>query len=75
MMQLRRRTLGTLLVVALLTGAGLGAYGASSFAQSGAPLVRLEQPPIIPVAAPESSSTFRQVAAAVAPVVININTV
>jgi len=75
MMQLRRRTLGTLLVVALLTGAGLGAYGASSFAQSGAPLARLEQPPIIPVAAPESSSTFRQVAAAVAPVVININTV
>ena len=74
MMQLRQRTLGALLLVAILVGAGLGAYGVTSFAQS-----RTLPPgvaaPIVRVAAPEGSNTFRQVAAAVGPAVININTV
>ncbi len=74
MMQLRQRTLGGLLVVAALVGAGLGAYGVSSFAQQ-RQLAQVTAPPIIRVAAPESSNTFRQVAAAVGPAVININTV
>ena len=74
MMQLRPRTLGVLLLVAVLVGAGLGAYGLFGFAQyrKSAPAVSA---PIIRVAAPESSNTFRQVAAAVGPAVVNINTV
>ena len=74
MMQLRQRTLGLLLGVAVLVGAGLGAYGVASFAQSRTlpPGVAV---PIVRVAAPEGSNTFRQVAAAVGPAVININTV
>jgi serine protease Do len=74
MMQLRRGTLGLLLLVAALVGAGLGAYGAVSFAQAPAPTAGLTAP-LVRVAAPESSNTFRQVAAAVGPAVININTV
>jgi serine protease Do len=73
-MQVRRGTLGLLLVIAALIGFGVGAYGVTSFAQN-----RGAGPaptgPIIRVAAPESSNTFRQVAAAVGPAVININTV
>jgi serine protease Do len=74
MMQLRRGTLGLLLVVTALAGAGLGVYGAGSFAQRPAPAAGLTAP-LVRVAAPESSNTFRQVAAAVGPAVININTV
>jgi serine protease Do len=74
MVQLRRRTLGLGLVVAVLVGAGLGAWGAGrSSPAAGTPVVAPVT--ILPVAAPESSSTFRQVAAAVGPAVININTV
>ncbi|HEV8306362.1 MAG TPA: DegQ family serine endoprotease [Methylomirabilota bacterium] len=73
MMQLRRRTLCALVVVAVSIGAGLGAYGVTSFAQ--APRSALVAAPIVRVAAPESSNTFRQVAATVGPAVININTV
>jgi serine protease Do len=74
MMQLRRGTLGLLLVVAALVGAGLGVYSAGSFAQ---PPARAAGPtaPLVRVAAPESSNTFRQVVAAAGPAVININTV
>ncbi len=73
MMQLRQRTLGALLVVAVLVGGGIGAYTVRSFAQHGpGPAVTA---PILRVAAPESSNTFRQVAAAVGPAVVNINTV
>jgi len=74
MMQLRRRTLGLWLVVAVLVGAGIGALGAGSFAQLGAQAPAVSAP-IIRVASPESSNTFRQVAAAVGPAVVNINTV
>ena len=74
MIQLRRRTLGVLLVIAILAGGGLGTYAAGRYAPATAP-----QPAapvgVLPVVAPESSGTFRQVAAAVGPAVININTV
>jgi serine protease Do len=72
MMQVRRGTLGALVIVAVLIGAALGAWGVASFAQPR--VVTVPAVPIVPVAAPESSNTFRQVAAAVAPAVININT-
>jgi serine protease Do len=73
MIELRQRTVGVLLVVAVLVGAGLGAWGVTSFAQN--PGATSVAAPIIRVATPESSNTFRQVAAAVGPAVININTV
>src|SRR5262245_60175734 len=74
MVQLRRRTLGLLLLVAALVGGGLGAYGVTGFAQPPAPAAGVAAP-LVRVAAPESSNTFRQVAAAVGPAVLNINTV
>ena len=72
-MTLARPFLASLLVAAGAVGAGVGAYGVHALgpsAQAGA-----ARPPIIHVAAPESSATFRQVAALVRPTVININTV
>jgi serine protease Do len=74
MLQLRRRTVSALLVAAALAGAGLGAWGAT---RAGQPPGRgaAASAPIIRVAMPESSNTFRQVAATVGPAVVNINTV
>ncbi len=74
MMQLRGRMLGLLLLVSALLGVGLGAYGVASFAQNRG-VGREPLAPVLRIAAPESSNTFRQVAAAVGPAVININTV
>ena len=74
MLQLRRRTLAGLLLGAGLLGAGLGAWGLKRPAPEG-PALGLERPSLLRVASPESASTFRQVAAAVRPAVININTV
>jgi serine protease Do len=74
MMQLQGRMLGLLLLVSALVGVGLGAYGVASFAQNRG-LGPAPPAPVIRIAAPESSNTFRQVAAAVGPAVININTV
>jgi serine protease Do len=73
-MQLGRRRLGGLLIGALLIGGGAGAYAGRelSRAPGDAPLVSV---PLVRTAAPESSNTFRQVAAAVGPAVININAV
>jgi serine protease Do len=69
----RRTTIGLLLVLGVGAGAALGFFGA---ARVGAPPSPPSAPvPILPIATPESSSTFRQVAAAVGPAVININTV
>jgi serine protease Do len=73
MIELRQRTVGVLLVVAALVGAGLGAWGVTSFAQNRT--TTEVSAPIIRVATPESSNTFRQVAATVGPAVVNINTV
>ena len=69
-----RRTLGVLVVVALLVGAGVGAYGVSIVPSAGSRGGAVAAP-ILRVAAPESSNTFRQVVAAVGPAVINVNTV
>jgi serine protease Do len=73
MIQLRKRTLGALLVLGALGGAGLGAYATSR--QAPAPPRGPAAVPLLPVATPESSSAFRQVASVVSPSVININTV
>jgi serine protease Do len=74
MVELRRRTLGALLVMAVLAGGSLGAWGVVGFAQHQA-AGPAAMAPILRVAAPESANTFRQVAAAVGPAVLNINTV
>ena len=76
MIHLSRKTLVILLLLTLATGAGLGAWGANSVDRANprplwsAPV----QAPIIPAAIPIQGS-FAQVAAAVKPAVININTV
>jgi serine protease Do len=70
---MRRATIGVLLGVGVLAGAALGAYGTGRLAAVPTPVTAPVA--ILPVAAPESSSTFRQVVAAVGPAVININTV
>jgi serine protease Do len=75
MVEVRRTTIAVLLVVGVLVGAALGAYATGRLAPVPAPARAASSVPILPVAAPESSSTFRQVAAAVGPAVININTV
>jgi serine protease Do len=74
MSQGRGGTIVALVVIALLAGAVLGAWGAGHLPrpQSATPAPAT---PLLRVASPESSSTFRQVAAAVGPAVININTV
>jgi len=74
MVQLRRRTFALALLLAVLLGIGLGAYAVQR-AGAGGPLTATPPAPVLRVAAPESSNTFRQVVAAVAPAVININTV
>jgi serine protease Do len=73
-MSQRARGLAVLLLLAVAAGAALGVAGTRLLASPPAP-VTADRPPLIRVAAPESSSTFRQVAAAVRPAVININTV
>ena len=72
-MTLGRPALAGLLLAAGAVGVGVGAYGVHArgpSAQAGA-----ARPPIVHVAAPESSATFRQVAALVRPTVIYINAV
>jgi serine protease Do len=73
-MQLGRRRLGGLLIGALLVGGAAGAYTGRELSRppGDAPLPAV---PLVRTAAPESSNTFRQVAAAVGPAVININAV
>ncbi len=63
-----------LLLGAAVIGAGVAVYAARvGVVRAAAP--REDRPPVVRVAAPESGNTFRQVAAAVRPAVININTV
>jgi serine protease Do len=78
MIVVRRRTLMLLVLVSLLAGAGLGAWGAGAADPPGAP--RPAAPPgfrprVIPAALPVPSGSFAQVAETVAPAVVNINTV
>ena len=77
MIQLSRKTFVTLLILALAVGAGLGGWGAGAV-EKGKPRLLLGPPvqaPIVPAALPLPSGSFAQVAAAVKPAVININTV
>ena len=74
MIPLTRRRLAGLLAAALVAGVGAGVYGAGRLSSRPAAW-RPDAVPFLRVASPESSTTFRQVAAAVRPAVININTV
>jgi serine protease Do len=74
-MRIGKTTLAVLLGSGLLIGAGLGAYGTRAWERDPLSAAGGEQASVLRVAAPESSNTFRQVAAAVRPAVININAV
>jgi serine protease Do len=83
MISLKRSTLGFVVLVTLVVGAGLGTWGAGAVDQikpaapGGAlgPLPSGTQPRIVPAALPIPSGSFAQVAESVAPAVVNINTV
>src|SRR5262245_45075632 len=77
MISLKRSTLYFLLLVAVAIGAGLGSWGAGAVDLAKPPRqagTRV-QGPIVPAALPIPSGSFSQVAEAVAPAVVNINTV
>src|SRR5690349_3108419 len=85
MISLKRSTLGFVVLVTLVVGAGLGTWGAGAVDQikpapdptSGtiAPLPAGTQPRVVPAALPIPSGSFAQVAESVGPAVVNINTV
>ncbi len=68
MIQVKRKTIGVVLLLALAFGAGLGTR---PLLAQGAGV----QAPIVPAALPVPSDSFAEVAAAVKPAVVNINTV
>jgi serine protease Do len=77
MMQLRRRTLFIVVVLALLVGGVIGAF-TTTRAENRLPLVAQLSPveaPVIPVQMPLTTGSFAKVADAIRPAVININTV
>ncbi len=77
MMQLKRRTFAGALTMAVLLGTAFGVYAtgrverARPLEPAAAPLV---QAPILPVQMPLTTGTFANVAEAIKPAVININT-
>jgi serine protease Do len=77
MMHLSKRAFFSAVAVALLVGAGLGAYAAGQAGVRGtaAPAVAQVQAPVLPVQMPLTTGTFAKVADAIKPAVININTV
>jgi len=83
MISLKRSTLGFVVLVTLVIGAGLGTWGAGAVDQikpsgPGLPLGPLPsgtQPRLVPAALPIPSGSFAQVAESVGPAVVNINTV
>jgi len=77
MISLKRSTFCFLLLVATVVGAGLGTWGAGAvdLAKPPRPLQTRVQGPIVPAALPVPTGSFSQVAEAVAPAVVNINTV
>ncbi|HZP39163.1 MAG TPA: DegQ family serine endoprotease [Methylomirabilota bacterium] len=81
MISLKRSTLGFVVLVTLVVGAGLGTWGAGAVDQikpgagAVAPLPTGTQPRVVPAALPVPSGSFAQVAESVAPAVVNINTV
>jgi len=78
MISVKRSTVAFMVLIALVVGAGIGAWGAGTvdLARSGQPA---SPPPVqgrvVPAALPVASGSFSQVAEAVAPAVVNINTV
>ncbi len=76
MIQLGRKTLIAIIIVSLAVGVGLGGWGAGAVERTRVrPVLTEIQAPIVPAALPLPTGTFAQVAAAVKPAVININTV
>jgi serine protease Do len=77
MMQLRRKTFGAVIVLALLAGVGAGAYATGRVADTvrSRQAVTFVEAPILPVQMPLTTGTFAKVAEAIKPAVININTV
>ncbi|MGH7278517.1 MAG: Do family serine endopeptidase [Candidatus Rokuibacteriota bacterium] len=77
MMQLKRKTFVATLVVAVLLGAGLGAFsvGRADLGHRRVAQAPLVEGPILPVQMPLTTNTFAKVAEAIKPAVININTV
>ena len=76
MMQVNRKTLVAIVVLAVLAGAGLGAFATGRAAElvRGHTPVPFVEAPIIPVQMPLTTGTFAKVAEAIKPAVININT-
>ncbi|MBI2460244.1 MAG: DegQ family serine endoprotease [Candidatus Rokubacteria bacterium] len=75
MVSLRRGTLGAVLAAVLIVGAGVGGLIVAAVERGEPPTVVQLEAPLVPASVPVVSNTFRQVAAAVRPAVININTV
>ncbi len=78
MISVKRSTVAFMILMALVVGAGLGAWGAGAvdLAKPGRPGSPAGiQGPIVPAALPVASGSFSQVAETVAPAVVNINTV
>ncbi len=78
MISVKRSTVAFMVLVALVAGAGLGAWGAGAvdLAKSAPRPTRVGvQGPVVPAALPVPSGSFAQVAENVAPAVVNINTV
>jgi serine protease Do len=77
MISLRRSTLAFLLLLTAALGVGIGSWGAGAV-DLGKPSRGMSGPlqaPIVPAALPLPSGSFARVAEAVAPAVVNINTV
>ena len=72
-MELRRKTFLSVLAVALLIGAGLGAFAKGRVETEPAPAAQI-QAPIVPVQMPLPTVSFAAVAETIRPSVININT-
>jgi serine protease Do len=77
MISLKRSTLIFLMLMGLVVGAGLGSWGAGAVDLAKPPRATRArvQGPVVPAALPVPSGSFSQVAEAVAPAVVNINTV
>jgi serine protease Do len=80
MILVRRGTLVVMLVIAAALGVGVGSWGASAVDPAKAPPDPAPQQqvamraPVVPAALPVASGSFAQVAEAVGPAVVNINT-
>jgi serine protease Do len=83
MILVRRGTLVVMLVIAAALGVGVGSWGASAVDPAKHPEPAPQSPqqqvamgaPVVPAALPVASGSFAQVAEAVGPAVVNINTV